>query len=171
MSMSRPVMKRSGTIFAVVMLATVLATGAAVAQDSRAGDASRFDQAQCLREAEHKGRVMLERLARAVRESQAVKELEAASAKVRDMLRDACAAGSVRPPRRRAPSPRRWSRRPRRPCAACGLRSRASMPRSRTSRSASSTRSSGGCGPTRRSRSSGCPGKVGTSFPTRTCAK
>jgi hypothetical protein len=95
MSMSRPVMKRSGTIFAVVMLATVLATGAAVAQDSRAGDASRFDQAQCLREAEHKGRVMLERLARAVRESQAVKELEAASAKVRDMLRDACAAGSV----------------------------------------------------------------------------
>jgi LTXXQ motif family protein len=90
MSMSRPVMKRSGTIFAVVMLATVLATGAADAQDSRAGDASRFDQAQCLREAERMGRNMLDRLAREAR-----KEFEAASAKVRDMLRDACAAGSV----------------------------------------------------------------------------
>jgi LTXXQ motif family protein len=90
MSMSKPVMKRSGTLLAVLMLATFVAAGAAVAQESRPPDASRFDQAQCLREAERMGRNMLDRLAREAR-----KEIEAASAKVRDMLRDACAAGSV----------------------------------------------------------------------------
>jgi LTXXQ motif family protein len=90
MSMSKPVMKRSGSLLAVLMLATFVAAGAAVAQESRPPDASKFDQAQCLREAERMGRNMLDRLAREAR-----KEFEAASAKVRDMLRDACAAGSV----------------------------------------------------------------------------
>jgi LTXXQ motif family protein len=90
MSMSNPVMKRSGTLLAVLMLATFVAAGAAVAQESRPADTSRFDQAQCLREAERVGRNMLDRLAREAR-----KEIEAASAKVRDMLREACAAGSV----------------------------------------------------------------------------
>ena len=88
--MSKPVMKRPGTLLAVLMLATFVAAGAAVAQESRPPDASKFDQAQCLREAERMGRNMLDRLAREAR-----KEIEAASAKVRDMLRDACAAGSV----------------------------------------------------------------------------
>ena len=88
--MSKSMMQRSGTVIAVVLLATVLTAGAVLAQESRPADASRFDQAQCLREAERMGRSMLEQLAREAR-----REIEAASAKVRAMLRDVCAAGSV----------------------------------------------------------------------------
>jgi hypothetical protein len=87
--------KRVRNGLGVLMLAMVVTAGAAIAQETRPAEPPKFDQAQCLRETERVGRELFERLAKAVRESQAVKELEAASDKLKAMLRDACAAGSV----------------------------------------------------------------------------
>jgi LTXXQ motif family protein len=87
--------RRWRTLSAVLMLAGLLTAGSAWAQELRPGQTAKFDQAQCLREAERVGRNMIDRLGSALRESEAVKELEAAATKVKGMLRDACAAGSV----------------------------------------------------------------------------
>jgi hypothetical protein len=83
--------------FGLVLLALVplLVPLGAAAQEPRPGQPSKFDQAQCLREAERVGRDVVDRFARAMRESEAFKELEAASAKAKEMLRDLCAAGGV----------------------------------------------------------------------------
>ncbi len=103
MSMSLPmtVRRRLRAAFAVLLLAIVLDAGPVVAQQSAPGgpDVSEapatpgFDQAQCIRETQRLARTLLEKIARAGGE--AVRELEAASARVRGVLQDACAAAGV----------------------------------------------------------------------------
>jgi hypothetical protein len=102
MSMSTPTTKarRSHAALAVLMLATALYAGPAVAQqpvpgspDAPVGSArSNIDEAQCVREAERFGQTLLDRAASAARRSETLKQLEAASDKVKGILRDACTA-------------------------------------------------------------------------------
>lgn len=54
-----------------------------------------FDQEQCRRRADELGRSLLERIERAAQPSPALEELKAQYAKVRDALRDACAAAGA----------------------------------------------------------------------------
>jgi LTXXQ motif family protein len=105
MSMPTPIAmaRRSRAALVVLTLAMALYAGPAVAQqpvpgspDAPVGSArSNVDEAQCVREAERFGQTLLDRAASAARRSEMLKQLEAASAKVKGILRDACAAAGA----------------------------------------------------------------------------
>jgi LTXXQ motif family protein len=95
--------RRSHAVLAVLMLAMALYAGPVVAQqpapgspDAPAGSARpNVDEAQCVREAERFGQTLLDRAVSAARRSEMLKQIEAASAKVKGILRDACAAAGA----------------------------------------------------------------------------
>jgi type IV secretory pathway VirB10-like protein len=105
MSMSTPITmaKRFPAALAALSLAAALYAGPALAQqpapgrpDAPAASAPpNVDEAQCVREAERFGQTLLDRAASAARRSETLKQIEAASAKVKGILRDACAAAGA----------------------------------------------------------------------------
>ena len=88
-------------LLAVIVLAPWLAAVPVAAQEgarpdgSTAGGAAKFDQQECLRAADRFGAALLDPVAGALRPDASRKELEAASAKLKDTLRDACAAAGL----------------------------------------------------------------------------
>jgi hypothetical protein len=98
MSMPMPI-----TALAALTLAAALYVGPAVAQQPAPGGPDApvastrpsVDEAQCVREAERFGQTLLDRAASAARKSETLKQIEDASAKVKGMLRDACAAAGA----------------------------------------------------------------------------
>jgi LTXXQ motif family protein len=105
MSMPMPISlaNRFPAALAALTLATALYAGPALAQQPAPGspDApaastrANVDEAQCLREAERFGQTLLDRAASAARKSETLKQIEDASAKVKGILRDACAAAGA----------------------------------------------------------------------------
>jgi LTXXQ motif family protein len=95
MTMSR----RCSAVPAAFLLAMLLYAAPAAAQEGTRPDASagapKFDQQQCVRAAERFGEVLLDPIAAVPRPDGSRKELDAVFAKLKDTLRDACAAAEV----------------------------------------------------------------------------